>query len=528
MFIDIMDVDALQYASISMEMLKNKSFLEVYHRGQDYLDKPPLLFWLSSLSYLVFGINNLAYKLPSVLVLILGVYSTYRFAYLWYDKRKALFAALILASSQAFMLMTNDVKTDGLLTGFVIFSVWQLSAFLKNGRWKNLLLASVGIAGALMSKGPLGLVIPVMAFTFDFVLKRQWRQFLKWEWLVLAGLVLILLLPMCYGLYQQFDMHPEKEVYGLHGPSGLKFFFWTQSFGRITGDIYWKNSTGFFYFFHTILWDFQPWIGLFILALVYKLIDLVNVRFLIEDHQEVISMGGFLLAFLALSTSNFKLPHYIFPLLPFASVMVSEFLFFAVDRHSFLLKRLCVFQFSLMHLFFILAAGGLFFVFPPSTPLLYFIVVVLFALFWMVYRFVPFYTQTILTTTIIASVCLNVVMSTNFYPQLLKYQPSNEVGRYVKQNPGMAFYHFQQHNNGLDVYANKFTAYIQPEELDTLSSNVLLYTNQTGLQKIGNKNLDFEIIKEFDEFHVSTLSLPFLMKDSRNRVVNKRYLLKIK
>ena len=75
MLIDVMQVDAAQYAGMSMEMIQNKSFLQVFNRGNDYLDKPPLLFWLSSLSIGAFGINNFAFKLPSVLSSLLAIYS---------------------------------------------------------------------------------------------------------------------------------------------------------------------------------------------------------------------------------------------------------------------------------------------------------------------------------------------------------------------------------------------------------------------------------------------------------------------
>ena len=80
LFIDVMEVDAAQYAEISMEMSFTKSFLHIFQQGQDYLDKPPLLFWLSSVSMIVLGISNFAYKLPSVLIALLGIYSTYLFA----------------------------------------------------------------------------------------------------------------------------------------------------------------------------------------------------------------------------------------------------------------------------------------------------------------------------------------------------------------------------------------------------------------------------------------------------------------
>jgi 4-amino-4-deoxy-L-arabinose transferase-like glycosyltransferase len=46
--VSVMDVDAAQYASISREMSVTGSVLKIYNGGREYLDKPPLLFWLSS------------------------------------------------------------------------------------------------------------------------------------------------------------------------------------------------------------------------------------------------------------------------------------------------------------------------------------------------------------------------------------------------------------------------------------------------------------------------------------------------
>ena len=76
--IDIMDIDAAQYASISREMLSTGHFLQVYDLGKDYLDKPPFLFWVSAISMKIFGISNFSYKLPSFLFAIIAVFSTYK------------------------------------------------------------------------------------------------------------------------------------------------------------------------------------------------------------------------------------------------------------------------------------------------------------------------------------------------------------------------------------------------------------------------------------------------------------------
>ena len=90
-----MEVDAAQYAQMSMEMLQNKSFLQVYNRQVDYLDKPPLLFWLSSMSMGVFGINNFGFKFPSILASFLAILSVYKIAKMYYSEKAALFAILL-------------------------------------------------------------------------------------------------------------------------------------------------------------------------------------------------------------------------------------------------------------------------------------------------------------------------------------------------------------------------------------------------------------------------------------------------
>ena len=110
--IPLMDVDAAQYASISREMLDKKSYLQLFDLNADYLDKPPMLFWLSALSMKIFGIYDWAYRIPSLLFLGIALFATFHFAKLYYNITTARLATLILASSQAFFLISHDVRTD--------------------------------------------------------------------------------------------------------------------------------------------------------------------------------------------------------------------------------------------------------------------------------------------------------------------------------------------------------------------------------------------------------------------------------
>ncbi len=524
MFVDVMEVDAAQYALISMEMSITKSFLHVYQLGKDYLDKPPLLFWLSSLSFMLLGISNFAYKLPAVLVALLGIYSTYRFARQWYSKETALFSALILATSQAMFLMVNDVRTDVILLGFTMFSVWQLSEYLTGRKWRPLILSGIGIGCAMLAKGPLGLMIPAVAFGSHLLLKREWKKIFDFRWLLLLLIVALVLLPMSYGLYTQFDLHPEKVVYGLKGPSGLKFFFWTQSFGRITGANYWHNDAGYFYFFQTILWDFQPWILLFIPALLLKLGDVFRHRNKDRASQEFVSLAGFVLPFIAFSFSHYKLPHYLFVLFPFAAVITADFIIKLKPKEKLLAGKI---QFGLMHFFWLLVMVGLLFVFPVRHVLLPVILLLLYVVFFVVFKKLNSAAEKIVIPTVVVAIAFNLMMAVHFYPRLLTYQAASQAGKYVVKNhipvAGIKFLK----NPGLSFAFYAKDIRIPIATLNNLKKGDYLFVDEKDLAKIKKQQRKFVVVKTFPSFRVTHLTPTFLNKRTRKRVLKTRYLIRL-
>jgi 4-amino-4-deoxy-L-arabinose transferase-like glycosyltransferase len=526
LFIDIMDVDAAQYALISMEMSVSKSFLHVYQLGHDYLDKPPLLFWLSSFSFLLFGVSNWAYKLPSVLAALLGIYSVYRFSKIYYSREKSVLAALILASSQALFLITNDVRTDTLLMAFVVFAVWQLSAYLNSGKWKNLLLGAVGVGAAMLAKGPVGMVIPAVALGGDLLIKRQWKAIFKPQWLILLLVVAVLLAPMAYGLYTQFDLHPEKTVYGLHGPSGLKFFFWTQSFGRITGASSWDNHTGFFYFFHTILWDFEPWIWLFIPAVVLKLGKLFRQKLKSNGHEEYVSLSGFVLMFLAFSLSRYKLPHYIFVLFPFAAVITADFIY---DLKGHLQKKAAAVQFGVLHAFWLLMVLDFLFIFPPNHWVLPVLLVLLFVMNELLFKKIKNGAERIFIPTIVTAVAFNLLMAVNFYPHLLQYQAGSQIGKYVSENhiPANRFYACEPTSFSLHFYARRTVPSVQPDAIKSMAKGTWIVADEKNYHEIQKEGVRFKLLKVFPSYPVTRLKLSFLNKKTRDKTLDRKYLLEL-
>jgi 4-amino-4-deoxy-L-arabinose transferase-like glycosyltransferase len=519
LFIDVMDVDAAQYASISMEMSQNNSYLHVYHLHHDYLDKPPLLFWLSASSMSLFGISNIAYKLPSVLLALLGIYSTFKFASLYYSRRIATIAALMLASSQALFLITNDLRTDTNLLVFVIFSVWQLAVFVRNGTWLNFLLGFTGVAFAMMAKGPIGIVTIALALGTDFLLRKEWRMIFNWKWLIGLAWVALLLAPMTWGLYTQFDLHPEKTAYGIESPSGVKFFYWTQSFGRITGESEWDNGAGFFFFFHSILWDLQPWVLYFILGLIATI--RLTIKGGLSSQKEFITLGGFVLTFLALSFSKYKLPHYIFVTFPFAAIIAARYL--VELKGSIMLYVQSFFN----ALFWLVCAVGMIYIFPIKVIWLPLVLILLCGMSWFLFFRLKKPANRIFYSTVVTAIGFNLMMAAHFYPSLIGgYQAPGKAGKLAKQNnKGKgAFYYYSTHGHSMDFYYNNITPKV-PHLFQNMEQGDWVYTDHVGVEYVKSHQLDFSIAHKLPSYRVTILTLDFLRPETRGNVVDTAYIL---
>lgn len=526
MQIPVMDIDAAQYASIAMEMLKTGNWLEVQHRGADYLDKPPLHFWMSALAFKCFGIETWSYKLPSVLVAILSVWSIFKVGLMFYSTQTARFASLLLASSLGFTLMCNDVRTDTLLMGFTTFSVWQLAAWNKNHKYRFLVGAFAGIGLAMLSKGPLGAVVPASACLTHWILKRELKAVFQWQWLLGLGITALILLPMCIGLYQQFDLHPEKTVNGQTNVSGLYFYFWEQSFGRITGENTWKNNTPFWYFTHVYLWAFLPWSALLIPA-VYKQVK----RFFSREEalKEGYSLGAFLLIFAALSASRYKLPHYIFVTLPWASLLLSNWLTNLKGKtlhYALTAQRLVSLLGSL-----IISLIPLF-VFPTQSPYLW-IPFLLFTCLTFLLLNNPPDAERLVYSGVVLSLTLSSMLNMYFYPQLLPYQSSSNVAKQIFKDkvPIKNLYFLGRHGHALDFYSKQITHHAPSVHAltDSLRNqpSIFLYTNQVGKEALTNAGTSYRVLYTMPHFQVALLNLKFLYHKTRPASLENTYLLEI-
>jgi hypothetical protein len=505
--LDVMEVDPAQYASISRDLLHSNDWLQLHYRGRDYLDKPPLLFWLSALSFKLFGVHAWSYKLPSILFAFLGIYATLRFARLHHPLPVARTAALMFGGSAAWVLMTNDVRCDTILTGSVITAIWLGMAWLEQGRWWQLVGCAVAVAAGMLAKGPMGLMAPALALGGHVIATGRWRALLDARLLVVPLLIALLLLPMSIGLYEQ------------HGTHGLKFYFWEQSFGRITGESRWKDDSPVFFFTHELLWQMLPWTVFVLLGLWHSGRALLR-RMPWPEHA---SLLGALLVFLAISLSRFKLPHYLYVVLPLFAVMAAR----AWHAEGMQLPRRI--HVAVLVLLWGLAVTVSIVAFPEgSIPFVLMLCAALIVL--LLYRLRPDGSGGLFMASFWVMVAVAMSLNGHFYPNILRYQANAQAGRWAA-TVGLDkdhFYGMQVSGSALDFHAGFHVPWLSNawEAQQVIAPGVTIYTDAERRQELLDAGLVPNETWQLQHYPVQLMGIDLLLPERRQQVLQDRYLLR--
>ncbi len=529
-FINVMDPDSAQYASITREMLERGEYLTFTDQGREYLDKPPLIFWLSGISFKLFGINNIAFRIPAFLATLLTLYSTFRLASIFYDTKTGYLASLILATIQATFLINHDVRTDTNLICWFIFTLWQMAAFLETKGKIHFLLAFIGVALAMMAKGPIGLVAPGLGIFMHLMFKKDWKLLFNPMWIVGLVIVALLLLPMSYGLFMQFDSHPEKVVNGLTGVSGLRFYYWTQSFGRITGENVWRNNTGPFFLSHSTLWAFFPWTIFLVLGLVHEAKDIfLHVKGKIVK-KEFLVFFGLLLPFIALSASAYQLPHYAFIVYPLCAIVTAKYIQQIFYKSPIRITRiLYIIQTSILSILWVGVLALVWFCFAENNDWAFILLSILIPTFLiMAYEIET--QHKLIIVTIISAIGINLILNSFFYPELLNYQAGSQIADKVLMTnvpKGNVFCYEAGQPWSLNFYTDSTIPLVHDFESLIQKKNILVYTKSELIADFKKRRPDVRIVHQMGDYPVTLLRMKFLNPATRSETLKGRCLLRL-
>jgi 4-amino-4-deoxy-L-arabinose transferase-like glycosyltransferase len=315
---DIQDVDEAAYAEIAREMAVSGNFLDPTLNEAPFDQHPPLGVWLMASSMRLFGITPLAARLPNALLALAGLLLTYLIGKRIADRETGIAAALALITAPGYHLMVRDARLDMALLVFIALAMYGVIAYLYDPKKYLLVIAYVGAALAFLTKGPIGLVVPLLVVGVFILLTRRfnliWRLGLPWGLVIVA----VILFPWYWAMYKA------------HGAAYLYTLFIVQNFKRFAAANYAGKTDPFFYV-HTFLWVFLPWVVAMIWMLAKDFPAFKKARFDLNKIDRKDPAPGLVTIWLIapivlMSFSKTKLPQYIFFVLPAAAVIAGRFI----------------------------------------------------------------------------------------------------------------------------------------------------------------------------------------------------------
>jgi len=238
--------DELRYAEVAREMRESGDWFLPRLNYEVYPDKPPFFFWLLALAQNGLGETTLAALLPSILSGLLLLYVTFLLGRELYDEETGLFSMWVCATYLLFLLVSQVVRMDILFTLLITTALYliirrlNLDADDPKGLYGGYLL--IGLA--LITKGPVGLIVPILAFLP--LLPSGRREMLR-RLAPGRGLLLILLIPLLW-------LVPAAAAGGREYITEILFH---QSAGRVVHSF--SHAKPFYYYLMVFPVLFLPW-----------------------------------------------------------------------------------------------------------------------------------------------------------------------------------------------------------------------------------------------------------------------------
>jgi 4-amino-4-deoxy-L-arabinose transferase-like glycosyltransferase len=314
--------DEGRYSEISREMASSNDFVTPRLNGLKYFEKPPLQYWATAISFKLFGESEFSARLYTALC---GLACVLLMAYVgWkvFDAETGLLAALVLLSAPYFAGMTEVITLDMGLTFWLTlalasFMLAQVSSPDTSQR-KWLWLAWVGMAGAVLSKGLIGILFPAAALFLYCLVQRDFRPLFKIEWIIGP----VIFFAICT---------PWFVLVSLENPEFPQFFFIHEHFERFLSTTH-RREQAWWFFLPILFGGFLPWAVALVPAMWWgwrHTGQLANGA-MIADGQIFRPLRFILLysafIFLFFSRSGSKLTAYILPFFPVMALLIGAYI----------------------------------------------------------------------------------------------------------------------------------------------------------------------------------------------------------
>ncbi len=311
------------FAECAREMLQTANLVTPLYHGQGFFDKPILVYWMILTSFKAFGVSHLTARIPSIIFALSTITLTGVAAGRLFSPASGLLAAMSLGSAFMFMSFANLCMSDMPLVFFDCASLSLLYAALSSQKYRNICfwLASLSLGLGFLTKGPVGIVLPLISFAAYLTICRQWHL-VRFQHVISSALIMAASAsPWFFAAYRE------------NGAGALVYFFIRENVQRFAGATY-DTHRPLWYMIVCLFSGFAPW-SIF-LPFAFK--DFLR-KWREQSGPQNMQAKVFLWLWIGtvtlfFSVSRGKIDYYVLPVYPAAAILTASYITSALARKS--------------------------------------------------------------------------------------------------------------------------------------------------------------------------------------------------
>lgn len=323
-------------ALVAVAMMEQGNYILPVFQGEIAF-KPPMLHWLVSLFSLPQGyVSEYTARMPSAIASIVMVFAFFVF----YSKRvgygKSLVASLLLITCFEVHRAAMTCRVDMVLMAFTVGSMMALSRWLENGCRRLPVLASLLASGAVLTKGPVGVILPCFALVIYMVVRRE-----RWNAIVIAALKFVALSAIV-------PLFWYVAAYMQGGDRFLQLVM-EENFGRFLGKMsYESHENGVFYNVEMLLAGLLPYTLLLVFGLFAvkwrkpdfgkNWLSKIWNRFCSIDNTRMFAITVAVCVFVFYCIPKSKRSVYLLPMYPFVALLLADYMVYLFREKRKVLK----------------------------------------------------------------------------------------------------------------------------------------------------------------------------------------------
>ena len=158
--VPLFDWDEINFAEAAREMIVTNNYLRVQIDYLPFWEKPPLFFWLQSVSMHLFGVNEFAARFPNIICGLATLLVLFQIG----KSLKGIEFGLLWSLTYAGCFLPQFYFMSGIIDPvynlFVFLSLYQLyQAFIKTKKGLHFVLSGAFLGLAVLTKGPVAILI---------------------------------------------------------------------------------------------------------------------------------------------------------------------------------------------------------------------------------------------------------------------------------------------------------------------------------------------------------------------------------